>query len=70
MDGRVGGIDTRVTATEMQAAPANTNVGILNDGVIRKMAEIDQFMIKNEAGKGNWEEKKPIMEYKIIGDLD
>ena len=66
-------LDNRVATTEASAAKANSDLGILNGGIIRKMAEIDQFMTANGMGnkdKGNWEDKKPIMEYKIIGDLD
>ena len=72
LDGRVVGIDTRVTMTEMVSAKANTDLGTLNNGIILKMAEIDTFMQNNEGGKGkgNEESKKPIMEYKMIGDLD
>ena len=72
LDGRVGGIDARVTTTEMISSKANTDIGTLNDGIIRKMAEIDTFMLKAGDGssKGNSEDKKPVMEYKMIGDLD
>ena len=72
LDGRVGGIDTRVTMTEMVSAKAHTDLGTLNNGIITKIAEIDVFMQKSEGGngKGNEENKKPIMEYKVIGDLD
>ena len=73
MDGRVGGMDSRLMQAESAAAQANANLGALNEGIIRKMAEIDQFMLATGTGpkgKGEWEDKKPIMEYKIIGDLD
>ena len=38
-------LDSRVVTTEASAAKANSDLGILNGGIIRKMAEIDQFMM-------------------------
>ena len=71
LDSRVGGIDARVTITETASSKANTDLGTLNDGIIRKMAEIDTFILKARDGssKGNSEDKKSVMEYKMIGDL-
>ena len=72
LDNRVIGMGSRMALVESSATKANDDLGTLNAGIIRKMNEIDQFMTAATTGtkdKGQWEDKKPLMEYKMIGDL-
>ena len=66
-------LDNRVAMTEASALKNNADLWLLNEGIVRKMKEIDQFMGNMGTmtkDKSDWEDKKPIMEYKVIGELD
>ena len=69
LTGLTTGIDQRVSAVESATLKIGQDLGTLNDGVTQKMAEIDQFMTNTgdgTKGKSEWEDRKPLMEYKMI----